>query len=496
MSSHCRKTVSAGLQRLVLALATCFSVAYLVWVSAFATPACAAERRNLVIIHVDEFHYGMLGCYGGKIVGTPNIDWLAEHGAICTSFYATTPVCSPSRASFVSGRYPQNTPVVTNNIPLDDNIITFAHVLAEHGYATGYAGKWHLDGKGKPQWAPERKFGFDDNRFMFNRGHWKKMEDTPSGPRVAARNRRGQPSYDVAGADEKSFTTDWLASKAIDFIEQHKDAPFCYMVSFPDPHGPNTVRAPYDTMYQSVEVPIPVSLHPAAEQIPAWGRPQKNVGEESLRRIMPPYYGMVKCIDENVGKILATLRRNGLLENTAVVFTADHGDLCGEHGRLNKGVPFEGSAKIPFVIYFPGKVPAGLVVPQALGTVDFAPTILALLELPVPPVMEGRDASRLLMGKQPADWDEVTFVRSTPGHSWLAAVTDRYTLVYSQADRPWLYDLEDDPHELLNRFDDPKYRPVVRRLTEALVDYCRRYQDPYGQDEKIRRDMLNALGGR
>ena len=107
---------------------------------------------------------------------------------LCTSFYATTPVCSPSRASFVSGRYPQNTPVVTNNIPLDDEIVTFAEILAPRGIRTGYAGKWHLDGSGKPQWAPERQFGFDDNRYMFNRGHWKQMEDTPDGPRVKARN--------------------------------------------------------------------------------------------------------------------------------------------------------------------------------------------------------------------------------------------------------------------------------------------------------------------
>ncbi|MHC4463503.1 MAG: sulfatase-like hydrolase/transferase, partial [Planctomycetota bacterium] len=159
----------------------------------------AAKRPNLLIIQTDEHNFRTLGCcrktlppeqaliWGPKaVVDTPNIDWLAQKGALCTSFYATTPVCSPSRAAFVSGRYPQNTPVVTNNIPLDDNIITFAELLRRQGYATGYSGKWHLDGTGKPQWAPERKFGFTDNRYMFNRGHWKQLEDTPQGPRVEA----------------------------------------------------------------------------------------------------------------------------------------------------------------------------------------------------------------------------------------------------------------------------------------------------------------------
>ena len=242
-------------------------------------PAAAQDQPNLLIIHTDEHSFRTLGCYGGTIVETPNIDWLAAHGAKFTSFYATTPVCSPSRAAFVSGRYPQNTPVVTNNVPLDDEVVTFAEILGNNGYATGYAGKWHLDGNGKPQWAPKRKFGFDDNRFMFNRGHWKKMKDSPEGAAIAPRNAQGKPTYAVAGADEKSFTTDWLVSKTIDFIDANKDKPFCYMVSIPDPHGPNTVRPPYDTMFADAKIPVPASLRKTAEQTPKWALPAKNINQ-------------------------------------------------------------------------------------------------------------------------------------------------------------------------------------------------------------------------
>ena len=136
--------------------------------------AFAADKKspyNLLVIQTDEHHFKTLGCYGGKIVKTPNIDWIAKNGAIATSFYATTPVCSPSRGALMSGKYPQHTPVTNNNIPLGDDIVTFAEVLRRKGYATGYAGKWHLDGNGKPQWGPKRTFGWEDNRFMFNRGH-------------------------------------------------------------------------------------------------------------------------------------------------------------------------------------------------------------------------------------------------------------------------------------------------------------------------------------
>ena len=150
---------------------TTFSIAVAALLLSISTTRGQDPPMNLVIIQTDEHHFGTLGCYGGEIVGTPNIDWIAEQGVLCKSFYATTPVCSPSRASFISGLYPQKTPVVTNNIPLANSVVTFAEVLRRRGYATGFAGKWHLDGAGKPQWAPDRQFGFSDNRFMFNRGH-------------------------------------------------------------------------------------------------------------------------------------------------------------------------------------------------------------------------------------------------------------------------------------------------------------------------------------
>jgi arylsulfatase A-like enzyme len=452
----------------------------------------AKHRPNLLVIVTDEHHYGTLSCYGGKIVQTTHIDSLAKEGATCTSFYATTPVCSPSRAAFVSGLYPQNTPVVTNNISLDDKIVTFAELLRRRGYATGYAGKWHLDGAGKPQWAPKRKFGFDDNRFMFNRGHWKKLEDSKTGPRVAARNARGKPDYGVKGADQKSFATDWLTDKAIDFVRTNREKPFCYVLSLPDPHGPNSVRSPYDTMYADVEVPIPSTLKKTAAETPGWAKPTAKVNAAALRRLMPAYYGMVKCIDDNVGRLLAVLRKDGVLDRTIVVFTSDHGDLCGEHGRLNKGVPYEGSARVPFLLRFPSKVKAGTRIDEALSCVDFLPTVLPLMGVDVPSGVEGRDASGLFTGSRPSTWHDVAIFRSTPGNIWICAVSDRYKLVFSQSDRPWLFDLEKDPHERRNLFGDPERRPFVRQLAIDLAAYGTKSGDVYCDHPKIRAEIAAA----
>jgi len=463
------------------------------------------RKPNLLIMQTDEHNFRTLGCYRGTlvpeqalvwgpdaVVETPNVDWLAEQGALCTRFYATTPVCSPSRSSFVSGRYPQNTPVVSNNIPMADDTVTFADILGQQGYACGYAGKWHLDGTGKPQWEPNRRFGFEDNRYMFNRGHWKQLEDTSDGPRVAARDKNDKPSYSIDGANELNFTTDFLTDKTIEFIKSHKNESFCYMVSYPDPHGPNTVRAPYDEMFNNMNFEKPRTADKPDAGLPSWGKKAKNTISNAA---LAKYFGMVKCIDDNVGRLLDTLRQLKLLDNTIVVFTADHGDLCGEHSRDNKGVPYEASAKIPFVLYHPAKVPAGTLVHQALSSVDFLPTVLGLMEIPTAGKEEGRNASTLFMtGQAPDDWQDIAFFRGTGSSdkNWLAAVTRRYKVVYSPNDNPWLFDLQTDPDELINYYQDPACKDIVRNLAQLILDYGQRYRDARVEEPSIQAALIAA----
>ncbi len=468
--------------------------------AASCNPTLAArfKRPNLLIIQTDEHNFRTLGCYretlsedqafmwGPAVVETPHIDRIAHEGALCTSFYATTPVCSPSRGSFVSGQYPQNTPVVTNNIAMSDDVITFAQILKDNGYSTGYSGKWHLD-HGKPAWQPERTFGFDDNRFMFNRGHWKLLEDTPDGPRVG--QKKGKNSYGVIG-DEKTFTTDWLANKAVEFITTNKNKPFCYMVSIPDPHGPDSSREPYASMYKDQEYTRPKSASKANKGIPTWGKMGKAGFGQSK------YYGMVKCIDDNVGKIIAHLEKTALMDHTIVIFTSDHGDLRGEHARANKGVPYEGSAKVAFLMRWPEKIKAGTIINESLGCHDFLPTILNLMDVPTAGKEEGRDASALFTtGKAPADWKDITFFRGTGGKGmeWLAAVSDRYKIIYSVENEPWLFDLKTDPDEMVNQFSNPEYREIVRTMSSELITYGNQFDDPRAKDPKVAGELQHSV---
>lgn len=464
-----------------------------------------AQQPNLLVIHTDEHNFRTLGCYRqtltddqafvwgkGVFVETPNIDMLASEGVLCTSFYANTPVCTPSRAALISGQYPQNTPSAKNDIPLFDHVESFAAPLATEGYETGYIGKWHLDGSGKPQWAPERKFGFKDNRYMFNRGHWKKLDENEAGPYVAAVDENGKISYALDGADENTFTTDFLTTRTLNFINNNKDKPFCCFLSIPDPHGPNSVRAPYDTMFEDLVFETPATANKSPEGLPVWGQMnRRTISKDGLAN----YFGMVKCIDDNIGRIISYLKQEELYENTIIVFMSDHGDLLGEHKRDNKGVPYEASAKVPFIIRYPASLKSGVLVNEAMSNVDFKPTILSLLGVEPTANCEGKDVSSLFLRDGDPNVEGIAFIRGTgtTKESWVGAVTDRYKLIYSVNSEPWLFDLELDPDEMVNYYNQPAYQEIIQDLATKLKAYGSTYSDPYLDNAKITVEIDQAI---
>lgn len=457
----------------------------------------ATDKPNLIIIQTDEHNFRTLGAYreqlthdqafvwgDGVEVKTPHIDRLAHEGAICNNFYASSPVCTPSRASLMSGLYPIATGSPSNNMPMNDSVITFAQVLKNEGYATSYLGKWHLDGDAKPGFAPKRKFGFDNNKYMFNRGHWKGLTDDDNGnPKLL---EKWDPSYesmkmDVSKTTNETFTTDYLTNKLLNILERDKDGPFCAMLSLPDPHTPNTVRAPYDSLYNHLQFKNPKTMDAPLENMPKYLNWRKKVVTELDQGKMQRYFGMVKCIDDNVGRILAFLEANGLEENTIVVFTSDHGDLMGEHKKHNKGSPFETSAKIPFLIRYPQKIMPKKVINKAFTTVDFAPTILSLMGMPQIPDSHGQNAAQDFLSKeQKITDDRITYVTNA-GSQWITAVNNRYKLVLSIKDDPWLFDLQEDPDELINFYKDEKYAAVISKMQAELLRQMSFYKDPIAE---------------
>ncbi len=450
-----------------------------------------SDQPNVLIIKTDEHSFRTLGCYRklmtndqafvwgeGVEVKTPNLDRIANEGAICTSYYSACPVCTPARASFVTGLYPVHTGAPQNDMPMLNSVETFATVLQKEGYATSYVGKWHLDGQAKPGFAPARKFGFADNRYMINRGHWKAIEHDENGkpfiPNLSDDNDRQM--VNVATTTDENYTTDFLTNRALEIIERDKNQPFCLFLSIPDPHDPNSVRAPYNKMFADVKFKDPKTMSEALLDKPYWalGRQEKELSQKHMQ----DYFGMVRCIDDNIGRVLDYLDENGLAENTIVVFTADHGDLLYEHNRRNKGVPYEASVKIPFIIRWPAKIPAGKIIEKAYNGSDFAPTLLSMMGASKLKKFHGRDdAKSFVSNEKVVKSDELTYV-SGPSGAWAGAFNSRYKFILTARDIPWLFDLEVDPDETKNFATDPKYAKIANEMQSWLKVQINKFEDP------------------
>ncbi len=411
-----------------------------------AVPAFAADNPNVVLIVIDDLGQRDLGCYGSTFHKTPHIDKLAKDGIRFTDFYAACPVCSPTRASILTGRYPQRmnitdwipgrkdapdqrlkAPVIRTELPLDE--VTIAKVLQKSGYATALVGKWHLGGKG---FAPE-KYGFDVNVGGDATG-------TPRSYFAPFANKLGQmPGLEKA--DDGEYLTDRLTTEAEAFIEKNKNKPFFLYL----PH-------------YAVHTPLkaPQALIDKYKVTPTHGK-QSN----------PVYAAMVESMDASVGRILKKLDDLKLSDNTLVIFTSDNGGLATLEGmpfaptinaplREGKGYLYEGGIRVPCVMKWPGKVKPGTVTDEVACSIDFFDTILDACALsggrkpPVPP----RDGVSLLSGEtlqdRPLCWHYPHYSNQGGRPGAAIRLLDYKLIEYYEDGRQELFDLKKDISESRN----------------------------------------------
>ena len=369
------------------------------------------KKQNFLFILVDDLGWRDLGCFGSSFYDTPHIDKLCAESMKFTDAYAACPVCSPTRASIMTGKYParmdttdwfgapqpesaknhwsQNKPLLPapykENLPLEE--VTLAEALKEAGYNTFFAGKWHL-GKTKEFW-PERQ-GFDVNKGGWARGG-------PYGPGkyfVPYGNPR------LKDGPEGEHLPDRLATETIKFINENKDQPFLAYLSFYSVHTPLQSRKDLKQKYQDKKQKLGLKAE--------WGQE----GERKVRQVQEHavYAGMVEAMDQAVGKVLDTLRESGLEKNTAVFFMSDNGGLSTSEGsptsnlplRGGKGWLYEGGIREPMIVKWPGVIKAGSVCGEPVISTDFYPTMLEIAKLPPKPAqnVDGVSIVPLLRGKK------------------------------------------------------------------------------------------------
>ncbi len=455
------------------------------------------EQPNLVFVFADQLRARATPCYGNEQVSMPNLERLADDGAILDNAISTYPVCSPYRGMALTGRYPMRNGTVFNDTGLRDDLPTVATACREQGYHTGYIGKWHLEWNRDPYVPPERRQGFE---------YW--------AVRNCAHDYTDSFYYDTDGERHElpGYEPEAQTELALEYVDDHQEEPFCLFLSLGPPHDPyDDVPDRFADRFppEEIELPENVAERDVAEELLATDESDlteeqterreyfRNVVEsdERLRREwLQGYYAHTTALDECLGRLLDGLEECGLTDDTIVVFTSDHGDMLGSHRMASKQMPHEESIHVPFVARYPGEIPAGHRNDALFSPVDVMPTLLSLAGLDCPEV-DGWDAADILTGEAGDRRDALLLMKLFPGGNpwmangvtpWRGVRTERYTYARLLDRGPWLlYDNEEDPEQLDNKIDDPEYSHVRRRLERRLKELLDEAGDP-GETEPIR----------
>jgi len=481
-------------------------------------PSGTSARPNVLMIITDEQSLWTLSQFGGALPGTPHIDSIGKRGATFRNFFVTSAVCTPSRGCYMTGRFPHTHGAYHNDLPLNPDEFTLGHLFSNAGYETGYAGKWHLDGRNDPSWPdwiPDaRSFGFKDHQWMFNQGHWKRIMERPKDwpqnkseavtsasfdanavaksvggpPTYTSPQPDGHPDLSYAVGASGEFFTEWLTDKAIEFIERPRQSPFFYVLSYPDPHPPFSVSEPYASMFPPASMKVPETFH--QKDLPKWAEQMRqddykreNVTsgddprrETTLRTRKAEYLGMIKCVDDNVGRILQTLRERNMLDNTMILFTSDHGEYMGEHGMYFKNALYEPAHHVGMVMCWPGHIAPGTNVEQCVANVDLLPTLAAMLGLKTAGKEQGRDASALLRGES-KQWDDLAYIHKD-NFSQSGVFTQQWELGLAKDGDHVLFNRKKDPLQVNNLYHSPACAGVVKDLTARTIAHNQRVGCP------------------
>ncbi|MGB7156552.1 MAG: sulfatase [Tepidisphaeraceae bacterium] len=473
-----------------------------------AQPSDAPQRPNILFIMADDHAAHAISAYGSKVNSTPNIDRIATDGMLFRNCFVTNSICTPSRATILTGKYSHlnGTYLVTQRF--DSSQQTFPKLLQQAGYQTAVIGKWHL---------VSDPTGFDYWNILVNQGPYYNPPMIENGTR----------------SKHTGYTTDIITDVALKWLAEKRDKgkPFMMKLHHKAPHREWTPGPDHIDQFDGKTIPEPSNLlddyanraSPAgeaemrvgrdmseldlklkpvgnltAEQLARWKQAYeaenakefttKPTGSELTRRnyqrYMKDYLGCVQSVDDNVGRVMKYLDESGLAQNTIVIYTSDQGFFLGDHGWFDKRFMYEESLRSPLLVRWPGVTKAGATDEHIVSNLDFAQTLLDVAGVAQPSDMQGRSIVPLLRGESPDDWRKsfyyhyYEYPQSHKVREHYGVRTDRYKLIHFYTVNEWeLFDLKTDPAEMKSVYGDPNYADVRKELEAELKRLQERYQD-------------------
>jgi arylsulfatase A-like enzyme len=485
-----------------------------------------SESPNILWICTDQQRFDTIHALGNNHIRTPNLDRLAKEGVSFENAYCQCPVCTPSRGSFLTGRYPHTMGLRQNGQDIPQNEVLVTKVLADNGYTCGLSGKLHICGVDTRDEEPRVNDGYEEFhwahgpfpvwknnqyiRWLHRQGkEWDEIYPYAS---LSARfGREGvtpenRPVW--AGVPTELHHATWCTDRAIDFIKKHRSGPWLFSLNFQDPHHPFDPPQEYLERYDPDRIPPPnyregelegKTILQRVDHEGAYGGRGMSFAacsERQHREVIAAYYAMVELIDHNVGRLVEVLEESGQLEDTIILFMSDHGEMLGDHGIFLKGPHmYEPLVKVPLIVSWANYYQRGLRSPALVELIDVAPTLLDAAGLAPFPRMQGRSLSNLCRGESDPshhrDYAFSEFYNTMIGYRDLRPCvtmyrSPRYKLIhYSGLDRGELYDLQEDPFEYENLWISEEFRDLREEYTRKCLDATVFTADPW--PERTRR---------
>jgi len=441
------------------------------------------QRPNILLLYTDQQRWDALAAAGNPHIHTPNLDRLAAEGVLFENAFCNCPVCMPSRQSMLSGQYPSSLGCCCNGIEMRPDVPTLATVLRPYGYHAANIGKLHfLNHSNRDHREPHPTYGFDtmivsDEPGCYDDAYiaWVAAHDRDAveacrvssppacvGPRIDKQPRNTIHPYVFEGPEHLTHSA-FVADGMITFLRAHRDRTFFAIAGFFAPHAPLNPPQRFVDLYDPSTLPLPAMNE---------GENSLGLSDEQWRKVKAYYYALVSHVDDQVGRILSALDELGLRDNTIVVFTSDHGEHLGDHGRVQKGPPgLDSCAHVPLLIRYPGQIGPGRRAAELVEAVDLAPTLVDWCGVQAPPSFQGRSLRPLLAG-QPYELRSSVFIefRAPFAGSWKTVRTHEFKYCRSNEKEELLFNLAADPNELTNVAGDAAHGDALNAMRAELLD--------------------------
>jgi len=435
------------------------------------------KRPNILLIHSDQHRYDCVRAHGLRHgLKTPNLDRLCAEGVTFNRAYSTIPICTPARASLMTGTWPTThgsfcIPTSEINRAARPELPNLFDLLKDAGYRTGWVGKYH----GETETYPAEMSSVDAFHPVWEYREYRKNKGIP--PLQKTRGLFGQP--DTECPPEESPLA-WQADRVLDLLKEKEEAPFFLRWDPPEPHLPCNPSQPYADLYDPADIPPWQSWPESLENKPGILKRQRRIwglngwSWEDWQPVVRDYYAVITEMDHQIGRLLDYLDENGLENNTLVLYSTDHGDFCGGHGLIDKHFcMYDDIAKVPLILRWPGQAPGGETCDAyASGAIDLARTIVESAGIGKPDTFEGENLVKMATDPdfRPRDAAYVQYFGTESGAYSCRMIREGHLkfVYHPVGERHEFYDLGEDPGELFNRIDDPTEAENIERLKDRL----------------------------